>query len=703
MGFNAVRPSNLPHHWPTVVEDFMALAEAYNLKVILDPGEGHNLMKYSYQDLQANRTSWKNYLKTRVTDRFKNYSSLLGYAVIDEPSLYQCFDLNGNPVYVSKSEKLARWNLIVELLDELDPAHADYTVFTSPSWLETAVNTYNRKGICYDNYPFEDQVPYYVMGPANEYGWYTRYQAFNNACQSQYHVPQVSVIQSFSEGYSPWRFPKAEELRTCVYTSLAAGAKGVVFFLYIDTLYGDIRDKYGLVDVNYIPNDTTLYNEAKDLVAKLGTLGPTIMTLTSTTGGAITGWPSSSGILKSSYQNSSGVKYHIVANKDPNPGHSSITYSLALSGSNYYVTDVYSGETFSANANGNASIPLAPAHGRVLQESINKSITVTLPTASTDWVQGTTNQIRWSSSGITGYVAIRLYKKNSSTYYTVDNSHPYNGSPKYYKVPTSVPAGDYYIKVFQGSVYGKSANFTVSEPATPGICTSVSTLSFIGNKGDTLTGTFKVRNCGDGTLSYNISDNKSWMSLSSTSGTSTGEWDTITVTVQTVSLSYGTNYSGTITVSGSGVSSKTISVSLRVRYKKYVFYRYLNSTIGDHYYTTNYNELGAGAGGYVYEGPACKVYKQKEPGTVPLYRYLNSSRGDHFYTANYNELGGGAFGYILEGVACYVYTSPLEPGGKTFYRYDNDNIGDHYYTVNYNELGSGAGGYVYEGPACIVF
>jgi hypothetical protein len=471
----------------------------------------------------------------------------------------------------------------------------------------------------------------------------------------------------------------------------------------MDTLYGNQYDKYGLVDANYTPNDTALYNEAKDIAAKLGTLGPTIMTLTSTTGGVITGWASSSSVLKSRYQNSTGVKYYIVANKDPNPSHSSITYSLLLSGSNYYVIDVYSGETFSANTSGYASIPLSPAHGRVLQESINKSITVTLPTASTDWVQGTTYQIRWTSSGITGYVAIRLYKKNSSTYYTVDNSHPYNGSPKSYTVPTSVPAGDYYIKVFQASVYGKSANFTVSAPAIPGICTDVSTLSFTGNRGNTLTGTFKVRNCGNGTLSYNISDNKSWMSLSSTSGTSTGEWDTITVTVQTGSLSYGTNYTGTITVSGSGVSSKTISVSLRVRYKKFVFYRYLNSAIGDHYYTSNYSELGAGAGGYVYEGPACKVYKQQEPGTVPLYRYLSISRGDHFYTANYNELGGGALGYVYEGVACYVYTSPLEPGTKNFYRYNNDIIGDHYYTVNYNELGSGAGGYVYEGIACFVF
>ena len=574
MNFNTVRPSNLPHHWPTVVKDFMTLAKTYNLKVILDPGEGHNLMRYSYQDLQANRESWKNYLNATVTDRFKNYSSLLGYSVIEEPSIYQCFDLDGNPVSVSKSEKLARWNLIVELLDELDPAHADYTVFRDPSWLETAVNTYTRKGISYDNYPFEDQVAYYAMGPRNEYGWYKRYQAYNEACQSQYNVPQISTIQVFSGGGSPWRSPKAEELRTCVYTSLAAGAKGVILFLYMDAIYGNKHDMYGLVDANQIPNDTDLYSEAKDIAAKLRTLGPTIMTLTSTTGGIITGWDSRSSVLTSSYQNSSGVKYYIAANKDPDPNHSSITYSLPISGSNYIVTDVYSGETFSADTSGNADIPLSPAHGRVLEE-ISKSITVTLPTASTNWVQGTTNQIQWTSTGISGSIAIRLFKKDNSTYYQVDESHPYY-RPRNYMVPTSVPAGDYYIQVYQGSVYGNSENFTISEPQPPRLCTDLSILNFTGYSGETLTGTFKVRNCGGDTLSYNISDNQRWISLSSKSGTSTGEWQTITVIAHTSGLSYGTNYSGPITVSGSGVSSKTITVNLRVRYKEHVFYRDLN-------------------------------------------------------------------------------------------------------------------------------
>ena len=34
-----------------------------------------------------------------------------------------------------------------------------------------------------------------------------------------------------------------------------------------------------------------------------------------------------------------------------------------------------------------------------------------------------------------------------------------------------------------------------------------------------------------------------------------------------------------------------------------------------------------------------------------IYRYYNSSKREHFYTNNYNELGAGSFGYQYEGVA----------------------------------------------------
>jgi hypothetical protein len=40
--------------------------------------------------------------------------------------------------------------------------------------------------------------------------------------------------------------------------------------------------------------------------------------------------------------------------------------------------------------------------------------------------------------------------------------------------------------------------------------------------------------------------------------------------------------------------------------------------------------------------------------TFPLFRYYNPSVVDHFYTTNFGELGGGALGYGFEGIQCYV-------------------------------------------------
>ena len=86
-------------------------------------------------------------------------------------------------------------------------------------------------------------------------------------------------------------------------------------------------------------------------------------------------------------------------------------------------------------------------------------------------------------------------------------------------------------------------------------------------QGETATSdTFTVRNSGPGgTLSYSISDDAAWLSCSPTSGTSTGESDTITITYSTSGLAVG-SYTGTITVSDSGAtnSPQTVVVSLDV-------------------------------------------------------------------------------------------------------------------------------------------
>ena len=130
-------------------------------------------------------------------------------------------------------------------------------------------------------------------------------------------------------------------------------------------------------------------------------------------------------------------------------------------------------------------------------------------------------------------------------------------------------------------------------------------------------------------------------------------------------------------------------------------HRYWNPGNADHFYTTDWNELGGGNYGWGYEGVQCYVRAQAGASTVPLYRYWNSSIGDHFYTTDWNELGYGRYGWGFEGVQCHVYPQQVS-GSVPLYRYWNASAGDHFYTTNWSELGYGLYGWGYEGVQCYV-
>jgi subtilisin family serine protease len=133
-----------------------------------------------------------------------------------------------------------------------------------------------------------------------------------------------------------------------------------------------------------------------------------------------------------------------------------------------------------------------------------------------------------------------------------------------------------------------------------------------------------------------------------------------------------------------------------------LFYRYYSSGVGDHFYTTNWNELGSGSLGYEFDWVVGRVYSQQQSGTVPLYRYFNSTTGDHFYTTNWNELGSGAQGYNFEWVQGYVFAQQ-QPGTVPLYRYWNATKTDHLYTTNWSELGNSRDGYNFEWVQCYVY
>jgi hypothetical protein len=40
---------------------------------------------------------------------------------------------------------------------------------------------------------------------------------------------------------------------------------------------------------------------------------------------------------------------------------------------------------------------------------------------------------------------------------------------------------------------------------------------------------------------------------------------------------------------------------------------------------------------------------------IPLYRYYNAGYGDHFYTTDFNELGWGNYGWTFERTEAFVW------------------------------------------------
>jgi len=107
----------------------------------------------------------------------------------------------------------------------------------------------------------------------------------------------------------------------------------------------------------------------------------------------------------------------------------------------------------------------------------------------------------------------------------------------------------------------KSVDVTMVVPEdAPELCKSTSSLGF----GSSSTSkTFDVWNCGGGTLSYAISDNKSWIRVSPSSGSSTGEHDTFAVAVDRAGLSPG-SHSGTVTIDPSSGPNQSVAVSITV-------------------------------------------------------------------------------------------------------------------------------------------
>ena len=138
-------------------------------------------------------------------------------------------------------------------------------------------------------------------------------------------------------------------------------------------------------------------------------------------------------------------------------------------------------------------------------------------------------------------------------------------------VTVSVTTGTFTAGSYSGTVMlsatGASSvivpvTFTVTTaPLPPAIGASPASFSFTAQAGaNPAAQTLTINNTGNGTLSWNASDNATWLTLSPASGTGNGP---VTLTVSTATLTVG-SYSGLITLSATGATTVTVPVTFTV-------------------------------------------------------------------------------------------------------------------------------------------
>jgi hypothetical protein len=143
-----------------------------------------------------------------------------------------------------------------------------------------------------------------------------------------------------------------------------------------------------------------------------------------------------------------------------------------------------------------------------------------------------------------------------------------------------------------------------------------------------------------------------------------------------------------------------------------ILHRYWNLRLGDHFYTTDFYDMGEGKDGYRFKGILGYVRSAPSDATVALYRYFNKDIGDHFYTTNTMSTARGHEAWSNEGIAAYVYPVPSQAKkGEAsayslmvpMYRYWNKRYQDHFYTTIWKEVSVGTHGWQYQGVQALVY
>lgn len=209
----------------------------------------------------------------RLAAQYKTYPALLGYLLYDEPSIEQ-FDKLGVAIKeLSRTdpERIGYVNLFPTYATAGQLGVKDY-----PTYVERFMTDVKPTVLSFDHYPLAGGVE---QTEPDQISWdyYYNLSVIRNAAL-KYNVPFWAFIQSI--GFSGHREPSAAELRWQINTSLAYGAKGILYFTYWTPVGSNENFGSALIDAQ--GRKTPRYSEAQDINRELKGLGSRLLGLTST-------------------------------------------------------------------------------------------------------------------------------------------------------------------------------------------------------------------------------------------------------------------------------------------------------------------------------------------------------------------------------------------------------------------------------------
>lgn len=200
-------------------------------------------------------------------DKLPDSPACWGYYIVDEPNAGSIPDIKTRieTVRTHRPGKVAYFNMLPDYATPAQLGAATYDEYVSRYARETGCDV-----LCMDYYPMMTPT---ADGREGYCG--------NLAAMRKYSIEQKIPFWNFfnTMPFGPHNDPTESHIRWQIYTSLAYGAKGVLYFCYWTPKGGEFPKGGAIITAE--GQRTRHYDQAKRINAAIKNLGPTLMQLTS--------------------------------------------------------------------------------------------------------------------------------------------------------------------------------------------------------------------------------------------------------------------------------------------------------------------------------------------------------------------------------------------------------------------------------------